>query len=136
MGFWDNFSDDAKASSENGSNNRAEHRDALFLLAKIHFSKSGKIVDVRVRNLSAGGMMAESNIFCARGDRVVVKMANIEVVEGRVSWQTSGRFGIAFDNPVDPQVVRSKKSGETRPDHLRLYGKNNSSRHSGRVRRV
>ncbi|MEO1045409.1 MAG: PilZ domain-containing protein [Pseudomonadota bacterium] len=137
MGFWDNFSDGGKGASGDDRDNRTEHRDSLFLLAKIHFSKSAKVVDVRVRNLSAGGMMAESNIYCERGDRVVVKIANLEDIDGRVSWHASGRFGVAFDQPIDPQEARSKKGGDNKysPSNMHRGGRL-AKQPPGRVRRI
>lgn len=136
MGFWDNFADTNKEADASSHDSRVEQRNALFLLAKIHFSKSGKAIDVRVRNLSSGGMMAESNFFCSRGDRVTVQIANSDAIEGRVSWQTAGRFGIAFDSPIDPQAVRSKKaSASSRPGHVRAHELSHT-RNPGRIRRI
>ena len=51
---------------------------------------------VKVRNLSAGGMMAEGEAKVMRGALVAVELRNIGWVEGSVAWKQDNRFGIAF----------------------------------------
>ncbi|MEM1131313.1 MAG: PilZ domain-containing protein [Pseudomonadota bacterium] len=140
MGIWENLPEDKRELPASEHDNRNDHRDALFMLAKIQFVKSGKMIDARIRNLSSGGMMAESNVFCAAGDRVIVDMVNAEEIEGRISWQTSGRFGIAFDHPVDPQTIRAARNKKSdtlieKPSHLRLMEKK-AANSAKRVRRI
>ena len=41
------------------------------------------------------------------GGRVpLVELRNVGPVSGRIVWVGEGKFGIAFDHPVDPQAVR------------------------------
>ncbi len=61
---------------------------------------------VRVRNLSAGGMMADYPEGLDRDARVEADIRGIGWVPGHVAWSTSGRIGIAFDRQIDPLLAR------------------------------
>lgn len=81
-------------------------RDSLLLAAQLRFDGDPEIHQVRVRNLSAGGLMAEHAGFVEVGDRLEVDVRNIGWVKGRIAWATDGRVGVAFDREVDPMVAR------------------------------
>ncbi|KTE08553.1 PilZ domain-containing protein [Sphingopyxis sp. H115] len=102
---------------------RGADRDSLFMQASLTVpGKSGGVV-VRVRNLSAGGMLAEGKVRIEQGDTVEVELRNVGPVPGRVVWAGEGKFGIAFDRPVDPQAVRRQVVSESDlPPHLRRTG--------------
>jgi hypothetical protein len=85
---------------------RQVNRDSLFLLAQLRVDGQDGVHRVKVRNLSAGGMMAEGEAKVMRGARVLVELRNIGWVEGSVAWKQGNRFGIAFADEIDPVVVR------------------------------
>ena len=85
---------------------RQVNRDSLFLLAQLRVDGQDAIYRVKVRNLSAGGMMAEGEARVMRGSLVMVELRNVGWVEGSVAWKQDNRFGIAFVNEIDPTVVR------------------------------
>ncbi len=82
-------------------------RDSLFLLAQLQLSGSEEQYRVKVRNLSAGGMMAEGAVSVSRGQLVKVELRNIGSVEGAVAWAQETRFGIAFIDEIDPKRARA-----------------------------
>lgn len=85
---------------------RQVNRDSLFLLAQVRVDGHDVAHRVKVRNLSAGGMMAEGEVRVMRGSLVMVELRNIGWVEGSVAWKQGDRFGIAFVDEIDPVVVR------------------------------
>ena len=85
---------------------RQVNRDSLFLLAQLRVDGQDAIYRVKVRNLSAGGMMAEGEAKVMRGALVQVELRNIGWVNGSVAWKHDNRFGIAFVDEIDPLVVR------------------------------
>ncbi len=85
---------------------RQVNRDSLFLLAQVRVDGKDAVTRVKVRNLSAGGMMAEGDSKVVRGSLVAVELRNIGWVEGSVAWKQDNRFGIAFVDEIDPTVVR------------------------------
>lgn len=87
---------------------RGETRDSLFLTAEVAASGWPDMVKVRVRNLSAGGMLAEADCDLPVGTVIRVTLPNIRPVTGRSVWVGEGRFGVAFDKHIDPQTVRRK----------------------------
>lgn len=88
-------------------------RDSLFLLAEVRLVGTEAEHRVKVRNLSAGGMMAEGPMRVQRGTNVEVNLRNIGWVEGVIAWIQDNRFGIAFIDEVDPKLARAPV-GETK----------------------
>jgi hypothetical protein len=102
---------------------RSADRDSLFLQAGLIIPGCADPVTVRVRNLSPGGMLAEAKVKVAQGAVVEVDLRNVGPVVGRVIWVGEGKFGIAFDRPVDPQAVRRQVVSQSDlPPHLRRTG--------------
>jgi PilZ domain len=89
----------------------AAKRDSLFLNANLRRVGDARILAVRVRNISAGGLMVEVAEPLGSDDAVEVEVRGIGWIRGRVAWHTEGRTGIAFDNPIDPQRARKPVSG-------------------------
>lgn len=84
---------------------RGGGRESLLLGAQMRVG-GGAAVKVRVRNLSAGGLMAEYAGLVDIDDSVEVEVRGIGWVDGRVAWATDGRIGVAFTLPIDPSRVR------------------------------
>lgn len=82
-------------------------RDSLFLMAEVRLAGSEAEHRVKVRNLSAGGMMAEGAMKVLRGTPVEVNLRNIGWADGVVAWIQDNRFGIAFIEEVDPKLARA-----------------------------
>lgn len=93
---------------------RSEPRDSMFLMAAVRRT-GGTDVQVKVRNLSAGGMMAESPVSFSRGDVIEADLRGIGLVTGKIAWTAGGRIGIQFDAPVDPRLARKPVSGNPQP---------------------
>ncbi|WP_240504348.1 PilZ domain-containing protein [Tsuneonella mangrovi] len=90
-----------------GVDTRNIGRDSLLLTAEVRLEGEGDPVRVKVRNLSAGGMMGEGDLKVARGSRVVVALRNVGEIEGNVAWVQGNRFGIAFNVEIDPKAPRT-----------------------------
>jgi hypothetical protein len=86
---------------------RQIERDSLLLLARLRVEGGEAEYRVKVRNLSAGGMMAEGSAPVARGSLVSIDLRNIGWIEGSVAWKQDDRFGIAFAGEIDPLVPRA-----------------------------
>lgn len=82
---------------------RSLARDSLFIMADVLFEGAEEATRVTVRNLSAGGMMAEREMRVKRGQRVALELRNIGTVAGVVVWVRSPLFGIAFEEEIDPR---------------------------------
>lgn len=82
-------------------------RDSLFLLAMMRVKGSDHVSRIKVRNLSEGGMMAESDdLRVARGQLVTVELRNVGWTDGTIAWVEGNRCGVAFVDPVDPDKIR------------------------------
>lgn len=82
-------------------------RDSLFLMAEVRLAGADAEHRVKVRNLSAGGMMAEGPMKVLRGTQIEVNLRNIGWVSGVVAWIQDNRFGIAFVEEIDPKLARA-----------------------------
>lgn len=89
-----------------GVETRSVARDSMFLLADIRVEQSSETHRVRVRNLSDGGMMGEGQLRIKRGHRVLVELRNVGTISGSVAWVQDDRFGVAFDEEINSQLVR------------------------------
>ena len=90
-----------------GVDTRHVNRDSLFLMAELRLEGDGVTHRVRVRNLSACGMMAEGDVRVLAGTRLTVNLRNLRPVEGSIAWVHGQRFGIAFAEEIDPKAPRS-----------------------------
>jgi hypothetical protein len=93
---------------------RSEPRDSMFLMAAMR-RPGGTDVQVKVRNLSSGGMMAESPVNFSRGDVIEADLRGIGAVQGKIAWTAGGRVGVQFDAPIDPRLARKPVSGNPQP---------------------
>lgn len=106
------------------SEHRQIARDSLFLMAELRLDGMEGEQRVRVRNLSAGGMMAEGGPRAVRGQALKINIRNIGWIDGSVAWVQDNRFGIAFRDEIDPKVARApiastQAEGDHTPRHLR-----------------
>ena len=85
---------------------RISRRSSLFVMGVIKVGDSSEWVPIKIRNLSASGLMAEGKVVCAQGDRVRVEAKGKVDAEGSVAWIVDGRIGIAFDALIDPEELK------------------------------
>ena len=102
---------DADATAETPASKRTRKRDSLFLSARLQFHGDDEQHEVRVRNLSAGGLMAELDRTVEAGTAVDLEMRGLGKISGTVAWCTRGRLGIALDRPIDPARARKPVGG-------------------------
>lgn len=103
------------------SDNRQIARDSLFVMADLRIDGIEGDHRIRVRNLSAGGLMAEGGPAVQRGQVAWINIRNIGWVEGSVAWVQDNRFGIAFREDIDPRVARApvETGGDNTPRFVR-----------------
>lgn len=92
--------------SNDGDGQSDRRRDSLFLMARLRSPALSEIYSVRIRNLSAGGLMADFGEPLDRDTAIEIEVRGIGWVPGKVAWFAEGRTGIAFDRPIDPQKAR------------------------------
>jgi hypothetical protein len=97
---------------------RSEPRDSMFLMASMRRPGAAD-VQVKVRNLSSGGMMAESPFSFSRGDVIEAELRGIGTITGKVAWTAGGRVGVQFDAAIDPRLARKPVGGNPQPQLVR-----------------
>ena len=108
-----------KPLSPKADGQRARSRGSFLMKAAVRFPLTGEMGEVRVRNLSAGGMMAEAPIAAERGVDIEVQLKNVGWIPAKVAWVEEGRFGVAFSIEIDPALVTAKNSSFEQPAYLR-----------------
>jgi hypothetical protein len=78
---------------------REQRTVTLFITGKLLVEGGGEGL-CRVRNLSVGGLMLETRMPLALGERVAVELRGTGSLSGAVVWAREGRAGIAFHQPV------------------------------------
>ena len=89
-----------------GGGVRARKRDSLFMSARLQIAGLKGEHEVRVRNLSEGGLMVELDRAVEPGTAVRLEMRGLGEMTGVIAWRTHGRMGIALDYPIDPTRAR------------------------------
>jgi hypothetical protein len=110
--------------------NRQIARDSLFLLADLRVDGLDGEYRIKVRNLSAGGMMGEGAVHVVRGAIVSVNIRNVGWVDGSVAWVQDNRFGVAFRDDIDPKLARAPVSNVADP--APSYVRNNPALRPGK----
>lgn len=105
---------DSAPDGEAASAQRAGSRDSLFLMGRLTLGDESQPRDVRIRNLSEGGLMIEIGRPIALDMTLTLNLRGIGDVTGRVAWCAEGRVGIALDRPIDPMLARKPVGGGKR----------------------
>ncbi|HEY0622236.1 PilZ domain-containing protein [Sphingomonas sp.] len=105
--------------ADDPSSQRTAARDSLLLSAQLRVTGAPETT-VRVRNLSAGGLMAEYAQPVPIGTPVEIDVRGVGWVSGRIAWSAEGRVGIAFDSEIDPMAARKPVGSGT---HTPRYAK-------------
>lgn len=105
---------------------RKKDRDSLFMQGILHVPGQSQPITVRVRNLAAGGLMADYAGDLEKDTPLEIELRNVGLISGRVAWVSPNQFGMAFDKEIDPQLVRrplvTKRDDLFRPVTLSKYG--------------
>lgn len=86
---------------------RRAPRDSVYLLASLRIENAACEHGVKIRNLSATGLMAEGDTAVSLGSLVCVHIRKIGWVRGSVCWIVDKRFGVRFDAEIDPIKART-----------------------------
>ena len=125
MTYFDGKFESDKAADGAQEQVRKKGRDSLFMQGVLHIPGFDQPVTVRVRNLAAGGLMADYAIALEKDAPLQIELRNVGVINGRVAWTSPNQFGMAFDKEIDPQAVRrpvtTKRDDLFRPVTLGKY---------------
>jgi hypothetical protein len=89
-----------------------EHRYSVLLTGTIRKAQAGNRMPIKIRNISASGLMCECAYPPRIDDLVEIELPRLGHVSGHIRWGARGRIGIEFDGPIDPTLtwVKAEKS--------------------------
>ncbi|MBL0924762.1 MAG: PilZ domain-containing protein [Sphingomonadaceae bacterium] len=75
-----------------------------------------------VRNISESGMLVESPVSFANGEKVAISLMDGDRIEGEIVWQRDNSFGIRFGRwiSVDSALARTQSGKGSKPRAPRL----------------
>ena len=79
------------------------------LMRRALASIDGETVEVRLRNISSMGALAECPQAVAPGTDLTIDIVGVGPVRGIVRWAQSGQFGVQFEGPFDLARLAPKK---------------------------
>jgi len=115
---------DAEPSVDAGASKRRRPRDSMLLMGSIKaFGDVARMKQpIRIRNLSATGLMADSQAAFDLGCLVEVEMRGVGAVSGEVVWIRQNRMGITFSTPIDPKLARKPVPAAESFEILQIQG--------------
>jgi hypothetical protein len=89
-----------------------EHRFTVLLTGTIRKAQSSNRMPIKIRNISATGLLGECAYPPRIDDVVEIELPRVGFVSGHIRWGANGRLGIEFDGPIDPTLawVKADKS--------------------------
>lgn len=81
------------------SDDRQSRRNEVRLVAVIHLG-AGQRVDAIAHNVSAHGVMVETDARFVPGRPVTIELAGLPRTPGRVAWVREGHAGLGFVNAL------------------------------------
>lgn len=83
---------------------RHDARRKLSLLAK-GSQHDGTGIEVQIHNISGTGLLFESDIKLAAGDRIEIELPHAGDITAVVIWASGRLFGCQFEGPVSPATL-------------------------------
>ncbi len=111
----------SKAKSTEPATQARAVRHGLIRLASLNWE--GQVFPVRLRNISSGGALLESERGLAPGALVELDLAGCGLLRAEVRWSQAGRLGLRFDEDFDVTRLAPTRSPPSnvkvlRPNYL------------------
>jgi DNA-binding XRE family transcriptional regulator len=87
-----------------GADKRHEPRRKLSLLAS-GLRHDGTGLEVQIHNISGTGLLLESDVKLAAGDRIEIELPHAGDITAAVIWASGRLFGCQFEGPVSPATL-------------------------------
>ena len=69
----------------------------------------GERTELKLRNISSMGALAECNVPVAPGDEMTIDIVGVGPVRGLVRWSQSRKFGLQFEQQFDLARLAPKR---------------------------
>lgn len=93
---------------EGGLESRKAVRHSVFLIGALSAIDGRPLGQIKIRNISSTGLMAETGLPLRQGDAVDVTLRGVGVVRALVVRRTLDKVALKFDLPIDPLLTRQK----------------------------
>lgn len=87
-----------------GAEKRVDARRKLSLLAA-GLRHDGTDLEVQIHNISGTGLLLESDVKLATGDRIEIELPHAGDITAVVIWANGRLFGCQFEGPVSPATL-------------------------------
>ena len=76
---------------------------------------NGETVELRLRNISSMGALAECKMPVTPGDELTIDIVGVGPVRGVVRWSQADQFGVQFDGQFNLGRLAPKKEASQNP---------------------
>jgi diguanylate cyclase (GGDEF)-like protein len=87
------------------------------LMRRAVASINGETVELKLRNISSMGALAECQASVAPGTEIAIDIVGVGPVRGVVRWSQSGQFGLQFEGQFDLARLAPKREA---PSHVNM----------------
>ena len=105
------------------TNRRTDERFVTILPAAKLVTDTANYI-CRIKNISAGGLMAEVTCPIEVGEQVYIEMNSEQRIPGRIVWRREGSVGLKFDRDIDLRELlanrRPRRGFQPRPPRLEV----------------
>lgn len=105
--------EDASKSDRRG----AERHRTICRIVRVQ--RAGDVGLWRVRNISDEGLMLSADTPAAIGETIDISFSETMTLRGTVKWAKQGRYGVAFDRPIDAAGALRDLAAEQRAEGYR-----------------
>ncbi|MEO0464862.1 MAG: helix-turn-helix domain-containing protein [Pseudomonadota bacterium] len=98
-----------------GADNRSDERRAL-LLETSGVLPSGLAANVVVHNISAAGLLLETDLPLTRGEQLTMHLPQTGAVVAVIVWQSERLFGCAFERALSESTLAAVQLRSTQPE--------------------
>lgn len=109
---------DAPPAAAPASDHRGERRGSVLLQAQARCPGQAESVTLRIRNLSAQGLGGDRVQGMIQGEVLILTLRGIGEISGHVAWVADSRFGLSFDEPIDPALIDKPSASPTTADRF------------------
>ncbi len=85
----------------------------LSILRRAGFHTASQTLSVRMRNISADGVMVEMPVAQAAGERVRIAVQDGPEIDGTIVWWADNRCGVAFDEQQSLEWLKTERQWRT-----------------------
>ncbi|SEH12734.1 PilZ domain-containing protein [Sphingopyxis sp. YR583] len=119
-GAFSGFRDEERAAGADGSGAERRSSGRYRTICRVARVRRGADAGLwLVRNISNEGLMLAADVAATVGEPIEIALSETVNLAGAIVWADGGRFGVAFDAPIDAAATLRALAAEQRAEGYR-----------------